>query len=274
MKIHALSTGTVSIKQSQQRGIGTGMRRRMAIFRSGPFTAELPIHVWAIEHPDGIVLVDAGGSSTARDQRFARFSVTREQELDGVLRAAGIDPGDVRTVVLTHVHGDHIDGLPHVPRAKVLVSEDELRVVRGVEGRILRRVLHQPLPAGWDPTPLRFDGPPLGAFAATPPITPDGRIVAVPTPGHTPGHQSVVVVEDDHHVLLAGDAAYDQAQLLDRHVDGVSPKEDVARATMDTILAHAGRHRTVFLPSHDPGSAARLAAREPIPAGDRVGATA
>jgi N-acyl homoserine lactone hydrolase len=218
------------------------------------------------------VLVDTGGSATARDQRFARFHVTRDQELDGVLRGVGLAPADVRTVVLTHVHGDHIDGLPHVPAAQVLASDEELRYTRGVEARLVRRALHQPLPDGFDPTPLRFNGPPLGAFAATAPITDDGRIVAVPAPGHTPGHVAVVVVEDDHHVLLAGDAAYDQAQLLDRHVDGVSPKDDVARATMDTILAHAREHPTVVLPTHDPGSAARLAAREPIPAGERVAA--
>jgi N-acyl homoserine lactone hydrolase len=274
MQIHALSTGTVAIKEAQHRGVGTGMRRRTAMFRAGAFTGALPIHVWAIEHPDGLVLVDTGESSTARDQRFARFDVSRDDELDRVLARAGFAAGDVRTVVLTHVHGDHIDGLPHVAGATVLAGEEELRFTGSVGARVARRALHQPLPDGFAPVPLRFDGPPLGAFRASAPVTPDGRVVAVPTPGHTPGHLSVLVVEDDHHVLLAGDAAYDQAQLLDRHVDGVSPDDDVARATMDTILAHARKHATVVLPSHDPGSAARLAAREPLAAGDAVATSA
>jgi glyoxylase-like metal-dependent hydrolase (beta-lactamase superfamily II) len=72
----------------------------------------------------------------------------------------------------------------------------------------------------------------------------------------------VLVDQGDHHVMLAGDSAYDEAQLLDLHVDAVSPDEEVARGTMQTILEHARRHPTVYLPTHDPASAARLAATQ------------
>jgi N-acyl homoserine lactone hydrolase len=129
----------------------------------------------------------------------------------------------------------------------------------------VRRATHQPLPPNFDPAPIGLDGPAFGAFAASTPLTADGRVVAVPTPGHTLGHLSVVVVQPDHHVLIAGDTAYDEAQLLDMHVDGVSPKDDVARATMRTIVSHGARHPTVYLPSHDPASAARLAQTATLP---------
>jgi N-acyl homoserine lactone hydrolase len=264
--IHPLTTGTVRIKQAMARGEGTGMRRRSGLFRPGAMTGVLPIHVWAIEHDEGLILVDAGESSAARDQPFAKFGVAREQELDRALQAAGFAPADVTTVVLTHIHTDHVGGLPHVPQARVLAGAQELRYASGVGARLTRRVLRQPLPPGFAAQPLELDGPPLGAFAASAPITADGRIAAVPTPGHTPGHIAVIVDQGDHHVLLGGDSAYDQAQLLELHVDAVSPREDVARATMETILEHARRHPTVYLPSHDPRSAARLAATEALPA--------
>ena len=48
-------------------------------------------------------------------------------------------------------------------------------------------------------------------------------------------------------------------QLLARRHDAVGPKPAVSVATIDRILAHAREHPTVFLPSHDPDSAARLA---------------
>ena len=131
--------------------------------------------------------------------------------------------------------------------------------------RVTRRVVRQPLPPGFDPSPLRFDGPPVGAFAASAPITADGSVTAVPAPGHTPGHLVVIVDQGDHDVVLAGDSAYDEAQLLERHVDGVSPDERVARRTMETLLEHGRRRPTVYLPSHDPLSAARLAAAQPLP---------
>jgi N-acyl homoserine lactone hydrolase len=84
---------------------------------------------------------------------------------------------------------------------------------------------------------------------------------AVPAPGHTLGHTAILVDQADHHVLLCGDAGYDQSQILDRQVDGVSPDAAVALATIDVIRANARLHPTVVLPSHDPESLARLEAR-------------
>jgi N-acyl homoserine lactone hydrolase len=260
LTIHPLSTGRVRIKHSMHRGVGSGLARRARIMRPGPMTGPLPIHIWAIEHPDGLFLVDAGETHAARDQPFATFEVTREDELDRQLNTINFTPADVTTVVLTHIHGDHIDGLPHVADARVLANADEIAASRSVMGRVTRTVARQPLPSGFEVEPIVLDGAAFGGFPASRALTTDGRIVAVPAPGHTPGHTAVIVIQDDHHVLLGGDSAYDQAQLLDLQVDGVSPKDDVARTTMLNILNHAGRHPTVYLPSHDPDSAARLAA--------------
>jgi glyoxylase-like metal-dependent hydrolase (beta-lactamase superfamily II) len=184
--------------------------------------------------------------------------VAREDELDRALEGAGYAPKDIQTVVLTHIHGDHFGGLPHVAGARVLAAAREIEFALGFGGRAQRAIGRQSLPDGFHAEPLAFDGPALGAFPSSAALTGDGRVVAVPTPGHTVGHLAVVVVQDDHHVLIGGDSAYDQAQLLDRHPDGVSPKASVTLATMDTILEHARRHPTVYLPSHDPESAARL----------------
>lgn len=124
-------------------------------------------------------------------------------------------------------------------------------------------------------TRLHLRDEPFGAFATSVPLTDDGRIRAVPVPGHTRGQLAIVVNEGDRHVMLAGDSAYSQAQLLERHPDGVGASPSVARATMERILEHARRHPTVYLPSHDPDSAARLdervvvnvgAAPRPVPA--------
>jgi glyoxylase-like metal-dependent hydrolase (beta-lactamase superfamily II) len=256
--IHPLTTGHVRIHDKMHRGEGTGLRRRSKILRKGPMGELLPIHAWLIEHPEGLILVDAGETHTARSATFAEFHVTREDELDRQIEAAGFAPSDIKTVVLTHIHGDHIDGLPHVPNATVLAGAREIAVANSPMGRLQRVVGRQPLPPSFAPQPIALDGSPLGAFATSHALTTDGRIVAVPTPGHTLGHMAIIIVQPDHHVLLGGDTAYDQPQLQELRVDGVSPKDDVAIATMKTILAHAEANPTVYLPSHDPHSVRRL----------------
>ena len=60
MKIHALSTGTVRIKRTMRYGRGPGPLRQVNTFLGREFTESLPIHVWVIEHPQGVIVVDTG----------------------------------------------------------------------------------------------------------------------------------------------------------------------------------------------------------------------
>jgi N-acyl homoserine lactone hydrolase len=163
--------------------------------------------------------------------------------------------------VLTHMHGDHMDGAVHLHDAPVLVNEAELAFSKSMSSRFFARVLRQPVPAGVRFEPMRLGDGPFGAFAASRRLIDDGRVIAVATPGHTPGHVSVLCVDDDdNHVLLAGDATDTLEQLRARRPDAIGPKPKVSVETIDRILAHGRGHPTVYLPSHDLDSAARLAA--------------
>jgi N-acyl homoserine lactone hydrolase len=259
MKIHALTTGAVRVKHSFLFP-SSGWRRQLDLFTPGAFSDPLPIHCWAVEHEGVLRLVDTGETAAARDVPFARMEVAPEQELPAAMAAAGLSLDDVSEVVLTHAHGDHIDGLVHV-RARALINDTELRYLGSPTARAMRRILRQPLPPGFAPEPFVLDGGPFGAFPRSRNLSDDGRIVAIATPGHTPGHLSVICVDDSgRHVLLAGDATDSLEQLHARRADAVAPDPKVHTATLETILAHCAQHPTVYLPSHDPDSAARLAA--------------
>jgi N-acyl homoserine lactone hydrolase len=258
MKIHALSTGSVRLKRSFLFP-GRGARRRLDLYLPGPFSQPLPIHCWAIEHEGVLRLVDTGETAPVRDMAYARFELTHEQELPAAMAGAGLDLDDVSEVVLTHLHGDHIHGCVRV-RAPVLVHEVELRNAGSRRAQILRRVLREPLPPGFAPKSFALDGGPFGAFPRSRSLTDDGRIVVVDTRGHTPGHVSVICVDDaGRHVMLAGDATDSLEQLHAQRADAIAPDPDVHVATLETILAHLGQHPTIYLPSHDPNSAGRLA---------------
>ena len=258
MRIHALTTGAVRVKHSFLFA-SAGRRRQLDLFLPGPWSDPLPIHCWAIEHGGRLLLVDSGETAAAKDVPFARFDVQREHELPAAMAAAGLSLDDVAQVVLTHHHGDHVDGLVHV-RAPAQINEPELHFVHSAFPRVMRRVLRQPLPRGFAPQPIVLDDGPFGAFAHSRALSDDGRIVAVATPGHTPGHISVICVDDtDRHVMLAGDVTDTLEQLHARRADAVGPDPKQHVATLEAILAHCRRHPTVYLPSHDPDSAARLA---------------
>jgi N-acyl homoserine lactone hydrolase len=268
VKIHALQTGTVRLKDAFLYP-RSGARRQLALFLPGAWVEPVPIHCWAVEHDDRLLLIDTGESASVRDIAFARFDVEQEQELPAALAAVGLSVADVSEVVLTHHHGDHVDGLPYV-RAPARMSEAELRFIATPFSRVMRRVLRQPLPPGFGPQPLPLGDGPFGAFAHSCALSEDGRIVAVPTPGHTPGHISVICVDDsDRHVMLAGDVTDTLEQLHARRADAIAPDTKVHVATLELILEHCSRHPTVFLPSHDPDSAARLAAGTTV--GDSAG---
>jgi N-acyl homoserine lactone hydrolase len=258
MRIHALTTGHVRLKRPFLFP-SPGVRRQLDLFLPGPWSEPMPIHCWAIEHNDRLLLIDTGETAAARNIPFARFEVSPAQELPAVLAAAGLSADDVSEVVLTHHHGDHVDGLVHL-RAPVGINDAELRFLGTAFPRVMRRVLRQPLPVGFAPEPFVLDGGPFGAFARSRPLSSDGRIVAVHTPGHTPGHISVICVEDSgRHVMLAGDVSDTLEQLHARRADAVGTEPKVHVNTLETILAHCAQHPTVYLPSHDPESVARLA---------------
>ncbi|WP_435657063.1 hypothetical protein [Brucella pituitosa] len=80
----------------------------------------------------------------------------------------------------------------------------------------------------------------------------------VPTPGHTEGHQSVVIEQDDHLVMIAGDAAYNERALIDGIVDGVAASYDVHKDTTRRLRELCKRHPVITQFAHDPECETRL----------------
>ena len=273
MQVHALQTGTVRIKTRQLEGVGRGPARAINTLRDREWTEPLPIHAWAVEHPEGVIVVDTGETAGASQPGYfprwhpyfrlaVRMSVTPEQEIGPALRAVGVEPGDVRWVVLTHLHTDHAGGLAQFPNSDVLVTRTEHDTASGFMGK-LRGYLPDRWPPGFAPRLLDLPAEPFGPFAASAPLTDAGDVRLVATPGHTNGHMSVVLAEDEGFVFLAGDTPYTEALMLAGAVDGVSPDPGKARETLDRIRRFAHDERVVYLPTHDPQATERLAARRP-----------
>jgi glyoxylase-like metal-dependent hydrolase (beta-lactamase superfamily II) len=271
MRIHALQTGRVQVKTSQLVGRGHGLARRLAPLVEASWSDWLPTYAFAIEHRDGVILVDAGASAALKRlprwhpyfRLAVRFDIEPEEEAGPQLRALGIGPRDVKLVALTHLHIDHDAGLAAFAHSRTLVSPGEMRAASGLAGQI-RGYLPQRWPASFDPEPLVFAAEPYGPFARSRRLTADGAVIAVPTPGHTPDHVSIVVEDGEAAVVIAGDASYSEANLIEGRLDGISPDEGAALATLSRLRELAAARPTIFLPTHDPQSADRLARRQSV----------
>jgi len=277
MRVHAIQTGRVEIKPSQIEGRGHGLARKLAPMLDRDWSGWLPTYAWAIEHPEGVILVDTGASATLKRlprwhpyfRLAVRFEIEPEQEIGPRLRTRGIGPKDVRRVVLTHLHIDHDAGLAYFPDSEILVSPGEARRAAGLAGR-MRGYLPERWPPWLDPRPLDLPAKPYGPFARSQRLTARGDVIAIATPGHTPDHVSVIVEDGDTAIFLAGDTSYTERTMLDGKIDGVSPNEADATATLKAVRRFAETQRTIYLPTHDPAAAERLERRACVSAEARA----
>jgi len=203
----------------------------------------LDFRAFAIRSSAGVTLVDTGiGPAGAPAEGWAPVP----GELPAALAATGVALSDVDTIVLTHLHSDHCGwavtpaGEPLFPNARYVVHRDE---VAWADGAVASYVVK----------PLRAAGV-LSEVAASTVLTslPTGETVTVvPTPGHTPGHQSVIVEGGGTQVVVTGDVLVHMVQLVSPSVVYVYEEDPVvARATRESLLARAASAGAELATSH------------------------
>jgi len=267
MRVHAIKTGNVLVKSAFLHSPATegGTLPYLAHVFVDRSRVALPIMAWVIEHPEGVIVVDTGENAATGGNFItqSRFEISPEEEIGAQLKRLGIAPRDVAKVVLTHLHGDHMDGLKDFPGVPIWLSRREFQPFLSPSGGRMQR-LGIKLPAGFAPTLIDFRPDPLGPFSQSFPLTRDGKVVAVPTPGHTAGHLSVIVIGDDVDLFLAGDVTYQERSLPQQVLEGPSMEIALHRQTLAQVHEYARRRPTVYLPAHDPESARRLGDRQVV----------
>lgn len=243
----------------------------------------LPVPVFLIRHGDaGLILVGTGLSPekarrpesplAALSPHSFRYRQRRGRDIVSRLRAAGIDPGEVRLVVLTHWGPETAGMADAFPEAEVVVSraEWEWRKAREAEGS------PGPLPPSNLEKRIKLklvdvhNAPAFGAFDNGHDLLGDGSVFLVSLPGRSPGTIGVWANLDGGPALLAGGAAFVVDNVLDLALpvkDAIHDLEDYWRTLHVLKRMRESVPRLVIVPGHDL-TPLKLALRKDIPIHD------
>jgi N-acyl homoserine lactone hydrolase len=197
---------------------------------------EVPYFFFLIRHGDQNILFDTGMHPSTITDPTSHFGADVDQyplrmspgdDAVSLLAEVGVAPADVGHIFQSHLHYDHAGGLTLFPNATVHINRAEIPF------------------ATWPPAYQRdppqfirreFDGVTRWhEIEGECDVLGDGRLIAIPTPGHTAGHQSLLVHLDSGPVVLVGDAAYNLAKMRARRLPAVLWSPDAMVASWERL---------------------------------------
>jgi glyoxylase-like metal-dependent hydrolase (beta-lactamase superfamily II) len=210
----------------------------------------VPVPVFLIDHPKGLVLFDSGLHPDAGTDPGGRLGLAARvfvvelapgEDVAGRLAALEVDVGRVRFLVTSHLHFDHTGGHARVPNARLVVQRREWEA--GHDADAVRANYYDPKDYDTGHDVLVVDGE-HDLFG-------DGRVVCLPTYGHTPGHQSLRVRLERGEVVLASDACYLRRTLEALHLPSIIHDRDAMLASLHRLRALRDAGARIFY-GHDP----------------------
>jgi len=197
--------------------------------------------LWDTGIADRLAAVPDGVTVPALSQTWHR-----SQTLLAALAALGVKPADVRYLAVSHVHPDHVGNVEEFPDATLIIQKAEWEY-------------GQKLP----PKPFSPKNK-LQLIEGDKDLFGDGSLTVLSTPGHTLGHQSLLVhLKKTGDVVLSGDAVHFQSNWDNRRVPGFNADKAQSMASMEK-LAHvlADKHAQLWINHDKPSSDARRHAPE------------
>ncbi len=238
MRVFAFACGWLT---SDMSGLLAGSSGRLKI----------PVPAFFIDHPKGRVLFDSGMHPDAGTDPVGRLGVLSpmfdvhfraDENVAARLAALDVDATRVDRLVLSHLHFDHAGGAELLPNATLVVQRREWEA--GQDDEIAAR-------CGFDKRDYRL-GHDVELVDGEHDVFGDGRVVCLPTHGHTPGHQSLRLrLDDGREVILCADACYLKRNLDELALPGVVFSRKGMMASLERLAALRESGCTMIY-GHDP----------------------
>lgn len=269
-KVYKFSTGTVQIRPQH---VGpTKLPPLVWLITARKWTAPRPINVYVVKHVQGIVVFDTGQdrvSVTNPDyfpkglvgwlySRLAKFQITESETFLTGLASLGVGLDDPKYAVISHLHQDHIGGLPDLAHSAttVVASQDELdasiKFGAVLDGYLRKHIEIEGLslvtPNFDDISRLDIPG-----FHDGWDVFGDGALVVVSLKGHTDGSLGMIVNWNSQQpCFLVGDLTYDAKLLEVGVVPGVGNPSELLEASRRVANLKTVKPALVVAAAHDP----------------------
>ena len=210
-----------------------------------------PYFMYVVTHPQGTVLFDSGAHPQMGTDPEARLGpaaasfeaqVTPDDQIERRLETIGLKPGDIDVVIQSHLHFDHAGGLEWLTHAPVLVQREELSFA--LYPPVYQRLIYVQADFSHELRWQQLEGD-HDVFG-------DGRLIVLSTPGHSRGHQSLLVhLDSGRTVILLADATYTLAKMRERALPAVVWSPDAMVSSWERIEALEREHRAMLIATHD-----------------------
>lgn len=203
---------------------------------------------YLIRHGDDWMLWDSGypdATAELPDGMAGPFNsrAYRSRTLVSQMTEIGVTPSQVTRLAFSHTHGDHVGNANLFTAATLYIQQAEYEAAFG------------PNPTKYRFDPANYDklrGSKVVQLNGDYDVFGDGSVKILSTPGHTPGHQSLLVhLPKTGAIVLSGDAAHFGDNFVNRRVPGFNFNADQSRESMDRIDAIVKAERAQLWINHD-----------------------
>jgi N-acyl homoserine lactone hydrolase len=210
---------------------------------------QLVFSCYLIKHGDDYMVWDSGQPMTAG-------AAAPKVPLVELLAKAGVKPEQIKYVGISHYHGDHIGQVDSLPKSTLLIGKKDWDVLTDPK---MSAVANPATFAHWI-----SGGGKVEAVPADKDVFGDGTVVVLNTPGHTPGHHSLLVrLKEKGNVLLSGDVVHFQENYDTSGVPTFNTDRAESIASMDRFKKIAANLKATVIIQHDARDVGKL---PPFPA--------